>query len=381
MTVNNFYTQEIKLKENSPTYTKNYRLPMSHKDEINKQVHNLRDHDLNETTISNYNSPIILVPKKGTQSSKKYRMCIDYRKVNKNLIADKFPLPRIDEILDSLVRAKYFSVLDLFSSFHQIPIHPDSRDITSSITTNGQYRWKILQYGFNISPNSFTRMMNLAFSGLKPEQSFVYIDDIIVIGKSINDHIKNLRNVFEVCDKYNLKINPNKCKFFRPEVTYLGHTCTSDGVVPDQSKYSVIKNYPIPKDKDATRRFVAFSNYYRKFIPNFATIAKPLNSLTKLNSKFIWSKAEQSLVKFMIMKKKLSHASKAFNPAEGKKAPIEQELIAIHWSIKYYRPYLYKTHFIVRSDHKPLVHLYSLKDPASRLTIEGAWISKNMILR
>lgn len=288
MTINNFYEQKLRLNDDSPVYMKNYRLPHSQKQEIDSQVKNLLKNDLIEPSQSNYNSPLILVPKKSIDGKKSFRMCIDYRAVNKKLIADKFPLPRIDDILDNLGRARHFSVLDLFSGFHQIPIHPGSRDITSFSTNSGSFRWKVLPFGLNIALNSFSRMMHMAFSGLPPNQAFLYVDDIIVIGCSMQHHLRNLENVFKIFRKFNLKINPYKCKFFRPEVTFLGHKCTSHGVLPDDSKIESIKNYPAPTDKDAVRRFVAFANYYRRFIENFASMAAPLNFITRKNVNFNW---------------------------------------------------------------------------------------------
>lgn len=407
LTTNNFYSQKLNLTDNNPVYIKNYRMPISHKEEIDKQVNSLLRNDLIEPSASNYNSPVIIVPKKSLNGEKKYRMCIDYRQVNKKLTADKYPLPRIDEIIDSLGRAKYFSVIDLFSGFHQIPIHPNSRDITSFSTPKGSFKWKVLPFGLNISPNSFTRMMNIAFTGLTPEKCFIYMDDIIVIGLSVKHHLQNLRSIFEACKKGNLKINPEKCQFFKHEVSYLGHRCTDHGVLPDPEKLSTVTHYPVPKDKDATRRFVAFANYYRKFIKNFSVIAKPLNNLTKKKTNFFWDKHCQNsfeILKSCLLKppilaypdftqefvitvdasangigavlsqningmdKPIAFASKSFNHAESKRAPIEQELTAIYWSVKYFKPYVYDTHFVVRSDHKPLVYLYSLKDPTSRLT-------------
>lgn len=138
----------------------------------------------------------------------------------KKLIPDKFPLPRIDVILDGLGKAKYFSTLDLFSGFHQIPIDEKSREITAFSTEKGIFQWKVLPFGLNIAPNSFCRMMAIAFSGLKPEQCFLYVDDIIVLGRNETHHIDDLRIVFDRCRKYNLKLNPEKCTFFKCEITY-----------------------------------------------------------------------------------------------------------------------------------------------------------------
>lgn len=162
--------------------------------------------------------------------------------------------------------------MDLFSGFHQVKLDENSRDLTSFNTSSGSYRWKVLPFGLSVSPNSFQRMMNIAFAGLTPEKAFLYIDDIIVIGRSEKHHLFNLKAVFENLRKYNLKINPEKCEFFKSEVTFLGHRCTADGIMPDESKLRAVKNFPIPKDKDEVKRFVAFAKNYRKFNPNFAFI-------------------------------------------------------------------------------------------------------------
>lgn len=406
MTVNNFYEQKLTMKDTEPVYTKNYRIPMSQKEEINKQVNKLIENNLIEPSKSCYNSPIILVPKKGSGLEKKWRMCIDYRKVNVKLIADRFPLPRIDEILDNLGRAKYFSTIDLYSGFHQVALEPNSRDITTFSTEKGSFRWKVLPFGLNVSPNSFSRMMSIAFSGLPPDRAFLYIDDIIVIGKSEENHFENLRSVFEILKKFNLKINPEKCRFFQAEVTFLGHKCTAEGILPDDTKIKSMKNYPTPHDKDSTKRFVAFANYYRKFIHNFAELAQPLSKLTQKRIDFNWGKEQEcafnklknALIKPNILQypdftkefilkvdsstlgcggillqnhngieMSVAYYSKTFQKGEKNKAIIEKELLAIFHSIIAFRPYLYGKHFTVYSDHKPLVYLFTMRNPASKL--------------
>lgn len=373
MTVNNFYAQKLRTADDNPTYIKNYRTPHTQKEEIKRQIQKLQDNELIEPCASNYNSPLILVPKKSQDGTKKWRMCLDYRAVNRKLIADKFPLPRIDDILDNLGRAVLFSVMDLYSGFHQIPLDEESRDITAFSTENGSFRWKVLPFGLNVSPNSFMRMMNMAFSGIAPEKLFIYVDDIIVLGKSEQDH---LDETLKRCRERNLKINPEKCNFFRTEVLFLGHQCTSRGIKPDPSKFDTIKNYPTPHDGDAVRRFVAMANYYRKFLPNFSIMTIPLNKLTKKNAVFDWTsdcdKAFNEIKKILCNPIILAYpdytrqftltvdaskqgcgavlsqddkpnafASKSFTKAESNKATIEQELIAICWSIKHFKHYLY----------------------------------------
>lgn len=140
MTVNNFYKQKLRSKNDTPVYAKNYRLPKIQRAEIDTQVSKLLKNNLIEPSTSSFNSPLISIPKKSLNGEKKWRMCVDYRMLNKNLFPDKFPLPRIDDILDSLGRAKYFSCLDLFSGFHQIPLEPESREMTAFSTDKGAFR-------------------------------------------------------------------------------------------------------------------------------------------------------------------------------------------------------------------------------------------------
>lgn len=395
------------MNDSVPVYIPNYRSIQSQHDEINRQIQKLQQDDIIEPSVSPYNSPILLVPKKAEDQCKKWRLVVDFRQLNKKILADKFPLPRIDEILDQLGRAKYFTTLDLMSGFHQIPLDQESRKYTAFSTTTGHYQFKRLPFGLNISPNSFQRMMNIAMAGLTPEIAFIYIDDIVIIGCSENHHLKNLAEVFERLRYYNLKLNPSKCKFFQTEVVYLGHKITDKGILPDDSKFNTLLNYPTPKNADEVRRFVAFCNYYRKFVENFATIAHPLNQLLRKNTTFIWSnKCQQAFdhLRCTLMSPKIlqypdfnnkfilttdasdigcgavlsqvteegdlpvAFASKTFTPGEKNKAVILKELTAIHWAINYFRPYLYGRRFTVRTDHRPLVYLFKIKDPTSKLT-------------
>lgn len=407
LSVNNFYKQTINLESNAPVYIKNYRLPEIHRKEIGNQIDKMLKDKIIQPSKSPFNSPILLVPKKSTTNEKKWRLVVDFRQLNKKITADKFPLPRIDEILDHIGRAKYFSTLDLTSGFHQIELDKSSKKYTAFSSPDGHYEFNRLPFGLNISPNSFQRMMTIALSGLPPECAFLYIDDIIVMGCSVNHHLKNLESVFAKLRQHNLKLNPAKCNFFRPDVTYLGHHISEKGIQPDKSKFSAIEKYPIPNNTEDVRRFVAFCNYYRRFIKNFAEIAHPLNKLLRKNIQFEWKpecqKAFDTLKRHLLsptilqfpnfknhftlitdaskvacgavltqkyddMDLPIAYASKAFTRGEANKSTIEQELTAIHWAITYFRPYLYGRKFTVKTDHRPLVYLFSMKNPSSKLT-------------
>jgi len=221
ISTNNFYKQKIRMKDDEPVYIKNYRFPHSPKDEVEKQVDKLTKDKIVEPSVSKYNCPLLIVPKKSLSNcdTKRWRLVIDYRQIKKKL-SDKFPLPRIDDILDQLGRAKYFSCLDLMSGFHQIELEETSRNITFFSTSNGSYRFTRLPFGLKIAPNFFQRMMTIAFSGIEPSQSFLYMDDLIVICCSEKHMIKKPTNVFDLCRKHNLKLHPEKCTFFRHEVTF-----------------------------------------------------------------------------------------------------------------------------------------------------------------
>ncbi|KAK9752246.1 Reverse transcriptase (RNA-dependent DNA polymerase) [Popillia japonica] len=166
-------------------------------------------------------------------------------------------------------------------------------------TNKGQFQMTRLPMGLKTSPSSFSRVMTIAMSGLNFESCFVYLDDLIVFGNSLQNHNQNLIKVLDRLRQVNLKLNPVKCEFLKKEILYLGHVISAKGITPDQSKISTIQNYPVPKNADECKRFVAFVadeckrfvafvNYYRKFIPNFASIAVPLNKLSRKTVEFNW---------------------------------------------------------------------------------------------
>lgn len=279
-----------------------------------------------------------------------------------------------------------------------------SRPMTAFSTEDGHFQLKRLPMGLKISPSKFSRMMSTAMTGLTFSRCFVYLDDLIVFGKSLKDHDKNLNEVFERLRQVNLKIHPGKCTFLRKEVLYLGHVISDKGIHPDPAKAAAMSNYPTPTNADEVRRFVAFANYYRKFIPNFATIAIPLNKLLRKNVEFNFNEDCQKsfhLLKTILSSpqilqfpnfdeefilrtdasgfalgavlsnfddKLIAYASKTLSSAEKNYSTIEKELLAIVWAIRHYRPYLFGRRFKIITDHRPLVYLFSLKEPSSRLT-------------
>lgn len=184
-------------------------MPHAHKAIINEKIENLLKQKRIEPSNSEFNSPLLLVRKKGDAKGEKgYRLIVDYRGINRILTQDRYQLPRIDEIFDSLGGAKFFSVIDLDSGFYQIPLNENSRNVTSFSTELGSYQWTVVPFGISVAPSSFSRCMSIAFSGLPLSTVVLYLDDLLIPGKNETDQVKNIRKVLEVCRYRNLKINP-----------------------------------------------------------------------------------------------------------------------------------------------------------------------------
>ena len=407
LTVTKIYQPSLTVKPDThPVYTRPYKLPQAHKEEVQRQVDKMLSENIIENAISEWNSPLLLVPKKSAQDERKWRLVIDYRKLNNALQDDKFPLPNIEEVIESLAGAKYFSHLDLSQGYYQCELKPEDRPITAFGTSGGQYQMTRLPMGLKVSPSTFSRLMTVAMSGLNMERCLVYLDDIIVFGKTLEEHNRNLSDVFERLRKTNLKLNPQKCNFLKTELLYLGHLVSVEGVKPDPSKIEIIKQWSSPRSADEVKRFVAFANYYRKHIKDFAKLCSPLNKLTRKNEDFKWT--EECERSFQYLKecfmnppvldypnfsesniftlhtdasgkalgavlsnqntRPIAFASRALNKAELNYSTIENELLGVVWAIRHFRPYLYGRKFEIFTDHRPLVYLFTLNDPSSRLT-------------
>lgn len=409
LTCTNLCKQRLYLKpEATPVYKRQYRTPHAHREEITRQVTEMVDNGLAEPSNSEWNSPLLLVPKKlDSSGQKKYRIVIDYRTANSSLQKFQFQIPLITDILDRLGQCTYFSTLDLSQGYYQVELDPRDREITAfSTDSHGHLQLTRLPMGMAVSPAAFSRIMSIALSGLTQERCFVYLDDIVVFGKSLADHNVNLRKVLERLRQVNLKLQPVKCNFLQQELVYLGHTISASGVGVDKAKTRAVELYPTPTDAAAVHRFVQFVNYYRKFIKDFAKITLPLYALTKKDVPFVWTQEcedafqmlKQSLLTAPILQYPdfqtgefilrtdssgfaigailsnhndlpISYASRKLNKSEVAYSTIHKEFLAIVWACKVFRPYLLGRHFTIITDHRPLVFLKTFPaDSSSRLT-------------
>jgi hypothetical protein len=228
-------------------------LPESHRGEIDEQVDKLLKEEIIRESNSPWNSPLLVVPKKKQTdvSGEKWRLVVDFRRLNEKTVGDAYPLPDITGILDQVGQSKYFSCLDLVMGYHQIELEEEDKAKIAFSTKNGHWEYNTLPFGLKTAPATFQLMINTVLSGLTGTRCFVFLDDIVRDANSLSKHDAKLREVFGRIRKYNLRIQPDKCEFLRKEVSYLGHVITEQGVRPDPGKVKVIESFPRP---DSTKK-------------------------------------------------------------------------------------------------------------------------------
>jgi len=401
----NTTNHSIPTTDSIPVHVKQYRYPPAHREEIDRQVNKLLKDNVIQPSSSPYNAPLWIVPKKSI-AEKKWRMVVDFRKLNEKTIGDAYPLPNIVEILDQLGSAKYFSIFDLAQGFHQIPMSPDDRAKTAFSTPYGHFEYLRMPFGLRNAPATFQRLMDSVLMGLQGNEVFVYLDDIVVYARSLEEHKVKIDKLMQRLKAAKLQLQPEKCQFLRHEVVYLGHVIGSAGVRPDPDKIAAVRNFPIPHTQKNIKQFLGLAGYYRRFIRNFSKLAKPLTDLLKRDAPFIWTHLQEKafntlrdeLCKEPILQYPdfnkpfiltvdacgyaiggvlsqgqigkdlpLTYTSRILNNAERNYSTIEKECLAIVYCVTYFRHYLYGRHFTILTDHKPLIWLHSIKDPSSRL--------------
>ena len=204
-------------------------------------------------------------------------------------VKDAYPLPRIDDSLDSLGGAKYFSTLDLASGYWQVEMDDDARSKSAFVTTSGLYEWNALPFGLRNAPSTFEWLMDFVLAGLRWETLLVYLDDVIVFGSTVTESVDRLREVLIRFRGAGLKLKPSKCNLFQTKVHYLGHTVSENGIHTDPDKIEAIRDWPIPVSKKQVHSFLGTTGYYRRFVRDYAEVARPLTKLTEKNENFEWS--------------------------------------------------------------------------------------------
>lgn len=392
-----------------PPYLPTYRLSPRELEEVKRQLTELLEMDYIQPSKSPFGAPILFVPKKNG----KLRMCVDYRALNKLTIKNRYPLPRIDELLDRLQGATCFSKIDLQSGYHQIRIAEEDIPKTAFRTRYGHYEWKVLPFGLTNAPATFQALMNDALRPYLDDFVIVYLDDICIYSKTPEEHLQHLDAVLTALEQHHLYAGLDKCTFGVEEMEFLGHVVGKDGVTMDPKKVQAVTEWPVPKTIKEVRGFLGLTGYYRRFIRHYAHSALPLTELTKQSVHWRWGDKEQKA--FETLKTKITEApvltlpdpslpyevytdasdfalggvllqdqgsglqpiaylSRKLSDTERRYPTGDKELLAIFWTLTEWRCYLEGADFRVNSDHLNHTWFQSKRNLTRRQAKWSQWL-------
>jgi hypothetical protein len=268
-----------------PVQMRPYRYAPALKTEIENQVAEMLHSGIIQPSKSAFSSSVILVKKK----DQTYRFCVDYRHLNALTVKTKFPVPVIDEFLDELHGASWFSTLDLRAGFHQIRMNPHDQYKTAFQTHHGHFEFRVMAFGLSGAPATFQGAMNTTLAPILRKFALVFFDDILVYSRTWEDHLNHLSQVLQLLLQDQWYIKLSKCAFAQQQIAYLGHVISSKGVSTDPNKVEAVKSWPVPTNSKELRGFLGLAGYYRKFVRHFGMIAKPLTTLLKKGVLFVWT--------------------------------------------------------------------------------------------
>jgi len=382
-----------------PINQRPYRTPQALLPELEKQIADLLAKGWIRPSSSPWGSPVLFVPKKdGT-----WRMCIDYRALNKLTVKNSWPLPRIDELLDKLVAARVFTSLDLAQGYHQFAVDPTDVPKTAFKTPMGLFEYTVLPFGLTNAPATFSRKMQELFMKYMVGHSafvLIYLDDILIYSADAQEHLKHVSLVLQVLREANLFVKLKKCSFNKTSVEYLGHVVGQGSVSADPKKVSAIVEYALPATVTELRSFLGLANYFRKFVQGYASIAAPLHGLTAGNlpkqAQLTWTKTarrafdklKDALCRAPVLQifdpeketeivtdasgfalgavllqdgLPVAYESRKMNKHELNYSVSDKELLAVKHALVTWRHYLLHKQFTVITDHRPNVTLQTCK--------------------
>lgn len=393
--IGNLKNKQIQLhidKNIQPVTQPHRRIPFHVRKQVEQELKKLEALDIIEKVDgpTPWVSPIVVTPKPKKPGD--IRLCVDMRRANTAIQRERHVTPTIDDMILDLNGAKVFSKLDLNAGYHQLELHPESRNITTFSTHVGLRRYKRLSFGISSAAEVFQNTLSTALEGLRGVRNIS--DDIIVFGENQLEHDKNLEAVFKRLSERNLTLNKDKCEFNKSQLEVYGYVFGANGISADPRKVDAIKTAEIPKNVSEVRSFLGMTNYVKRFIPNYSTITAPLRDLTKNNVNFEWGKNQQEsfetlkrdltsdkvMVYFDATKqtvmivdasplglgalltqdgKVISYGSQALNDVETRYSQTEKESLAVVWGCEHFHLYLFGNQFKIISDHKPLESIFN----------------------
>ncbi|GJU18273.1 putative reverse transcriptase domain-containing protein [Tanacetum coccineum] len=370
-----------------------YRLAPSEMKELSEQLQELSDKGFIRPSSSPWGAPVLFVKKKDGS----FRMCIDYRELNKLTVKNRYPLPRIDDLFDQLQGSSIYSKIDLRSGYHQLRVREQDIPKTAFRTRYGHYEFQVMPFGLTNAPAVFMDLMNRVCKPYLDKFVIVFIDDILIYSKNEREHEEHLKTILELLKEEKLYAKFSKCEFWIPKVQFLGHVIDSRGIHVDPAKIESIKDWASPKTPTEIRQFLGLAGYYRRFIEGFSKIAKSMTKLTQKGIKFDWGEKEENA--FQLIKQKLcsapilalpegsedfvvycdashkglgavlmqrekviAYASRQLKVHEKNYTTHDLELGSVVFALKIWRHYLYGTRCTVFTDHKSLQHILDQKE-------------------
>ena len=381
-----------------PINERPYKNPVPLLNELQRQINVLLDADIIEPSVSPWNSPSVLVPKK----SKKYRLTINFKKLNSRLKKNAMAPPDIDLIMDRLGGMEYFTILDARSGFFHIPLDEESKEKTAFRGPFGHYQFKRLPQGLATAPALFQQVMNDTLGDLQLECAVAYMDDIIIFSRDFESHCAHVEAVFKRLEEVDIKISMDKSQFAKHEVPFLGRIIGRDGMKPDPDKLEAIANYPRPKDKKAMERFLGMTGYQKRWIRDYSDLTAPLRAFAR-NDKIGWGDEQEQgfttliqkllttpILQFPDLKKRfylfcdasdkglgvllkqkddqkrwrwVGCVSRVLNASEINYAATYKEALAIYYGVTKFQQLLVGNEFTVVTDHHSLCYLQKMIKP------------------